>query len=72
MANQILPLDDAYTAYLRDESRLTGKADSISFPANEAELLEQLRMLRETGTSVTIQGGQTGISGGAVARAAIF
>ena len=35
MANQILPLDNAYTAYLRDESRLTGKADSISFPANE-------------------------------------
>lgn len=68
MANQILPLDDAYTAYLRDESRLTGKADSISFPTCEAELLEQLAALRQSGTPVTIQGGQTGIAGGAVAQ----
>ena len=68
MANHILPLDDAYIAYLRDESRLTGTADSISFPTDEAELLEQLSALREAGTPVTIQGGQTGIAGGAVAQ----
>lgn len=68
MSNHILPLDDAYTAYLRDESRLTGKAQSISFPTDEASVLEQLEALRQAGTPVTIQGGQTGISGGAVAQ----
>lgn len=68
MVSQIFPLDDAYINYLRDESRLTGHAESISFPTSEQELLEQLAELRASGVPITIQGGQSGIAGGAVAK----
>ena len=52
--------------YLRDESRLIGRAESISFPASEAEVREVLRATAEAGIPVTVQGGRTGITGGAV------
>jgi D-lactate dehydrogenase (cytochrome) len=52
--------------YLRDESRLIGRAESISFPASEAEVREVLRATAEAGIPVTAQGGRTGITGGAV------
>jgi D-lactate dehydrogenase (cytochrome) len=52
--------------FLRDESRRTGKADSISFPRNEAEACGHLSAAFAKGTPVTVQGGRTGISGGAV------
>ena len=54
--------------YLRDESRLTGRAESISFPASEREVREVLRATAEAGIPVTAQGGRTGITGGAVPR----
>lgn len=68
MSTQIIPLDMTYDAYLRDESRLRGHAESISFPTCESELLELIQTLRAADISITIQGGQTGIAGGAVAQ----
>jgi D-lactate dehydrogenase (cytochrome) len=52
--------------YLRDESRLTGKADSVSFPESEAEIQEALEKLAAISMPVTVQGSRTGITGGAV------
>jgi D-lactate dehydrogenase (cytochrome) len=52
--------------YLRDESRLSGRAESIAFPSSEAEAREVLRRTSAAGTPVTVQGGRTGITGGAV------
>jgi D-lactate dehydrogenase (cytochrome) len=52
--------------YLRDESRLMGKADSISFPENQAEIQEILKKHRAASVPVTVQGSRTGITGGAV------
>ncbi len=57
-----------YEEYLGDESRLKGKADSISFPQSEEELMEIISYLHEQGVPTTIQGGRTGITGGAVPR----
>lgn len=55
-----------FEEYLRDESRKTGSADTISFPADEGQVREIMRKLRSKGTSVTIQGARTGITAGAV------
>ena len=52
--------------YLRDESRLAGRADSISLPSSEGEVREVLRATGADRTPVTVQGGRTGIVGGAV------
>jgi D-lactate dehydrogenase (cytochrome) len=60
-----LPIDD-YPDCLRDESRRTGRAESISFPKDEAELAAQLRALHRLGVAVTVQGARTGITAGAV------
>ena len=56
----------SYPDYLRDESRRTGNADSISFPKSEAELRGQLAELFKSRTPITSQGARTGITGGAV------
>ncbi len=52
--------------FLRDESRLAGAADSLSFPADESEVRELLSRFAASGTPVTVQGARTGIAGGAV------
>ncbi|MGD9873423.1 MAG: FAD-binding oxidoreductase [Kiritimatiellia bacterium] len=52
--------------YLRDESRKTGRADSISFPQTETDIVETVRWVREKGLSITTQGARTGLTGGAV------
>jgi D-lactate dehydrogenase (cytochrome) len=52
--------------FLRDESRLAGSADSLSFPADEEEVRELLARLSGDGIPVTVQGARTGIAGGAV------
>jgi len=64
----IRPLAPDFTDYLHDESRLTGQAETISFPRTEEEVREVLRRTAATGTPVTVQGGRTGITGGAVPR----
>jgi D-lactate dehydrogenase (cytochrome) len=59
--------DQQYIAeYLRDESRLEGRADSISFPRSEEEILEIAADTEKRGMPLTIQGSRTGITGGAV------
>lgn len=54
--------------HLRDESRLVGSAESISFPTSEAEVRATLSRMTAAGTPVTTQGARTGITGGAVPR----
>ncbi len=51
---------------LRDESRRTGKADSISFPKTENELVRVVRQMAASGKPITVQGARTGIAAGAV------
>ncbi len=59
--------DRQYIAeYLRDESRLEGRADSISFPRNEEEIREIAADTAKHGVPLTLQGSRTGITGGAV------
>lgn len=52
--------------HLRDESRLAGAADSISFPENEKDVINILKEMYSSSTPVTVQGSRTGLSGGAV------
>lgn len=62
----ILPLGEEYIDYLRDESRRSGQAESISFPRSEEELRQILALMNERNTPVTVQGGRTGLAAGAV------
>ena len=68
----ILPLSAEYEAYLRDESRSSGTADSISFPRDEEEIRSVLQALRAAAPQggvlapVTVQGARTGLAAGAV------
>jgi D-lactate dehydrogenase (cytochrome) len=55
-----------YSDYLADESRSVGRADSISFPVNVADVVAKLAELAEAEELVTVQSGLTGIAGGAV------
>lgn len=68
MEHQIIPYSDLYAAYLRDESRTVGAAESISFPGSEEEVREILRALHKEGTAVTVQGARTGLAAAAVPR----
>jgi D-lactate dehydrogenase (cytochrome) len=52
--------------YLRDESRKTGHAESISFPVSEADLVSNLKKAASASMKVTLQGARTGITAGAV------
>jgi D-lactate dehydrogenase (cytochrome) len=62
----IIPWSDEYEDYLRDESRSVGRAESISFPTNEAEVLGVVNAIRSRGGRITTQGARTGITAGAV------
>ena len=64
----IHPVDPDYLEYLRDESRLSGEAESISFPTSEHQIREIVKLLADRKVPVTVQSGKTGISGGAVPR----
>lgn len=55
-----------YPDYLRDESRREGKAESISFPATQDEVIEAIRFCNEQGLNITVQAAKTGITAGAV------
>ena len=58
--------------YLRDESRRTGSAAMLALPRTEAELSIALAVARERGWPVTVQGGRTGITGGAVPESGLI
>ncbi len=62
------PMTADFAEYLRDESRLNGEAESISFPTEEQEIRDVLVQLSSKGIPVTVQGARTGIAGGAVPR----
>jgi D-lactate dehydrogenase (cytochrome) len=64
----IHPVDPDFLEYLRDESRLSGEAQSISFPTGEPQIIEIIKLVTDRRLPVTVQSGKTGISGGAVPR----
>ena len=64
--NLIKPLEDRHKDYLKDESRTSGKAESISFPESETQIQAIVKTLLELKTPITVQGSRTGIVGGAV------
>jgi len=53
-------------AYLSDESRMPGHAEKIFFPQSEGDIVAILHAAKTEGKSVTVSGGRTGITGGAV------
>lgn len=57
---------EQYPDYLRDESRRSGRADTISFPLTEDDVRHVLSHAGAGGVTVTTQGARTGITGGAV------
>lgn len=63
---KVYKVAENYENYLQDESKMRGEADSISFPESEEEVKETLRYCREHELTITVQGGKTGLSGGAV------
>jgi D-lactate dehydrogenase (cytochrome) len=63
--NLIKKFSQEHEDYLKDESRIIGQADSISFPKTEDELKEILSVLKNNETKITIQGARTGVTGGA-------
>ena len=55
-----------YEEYLRDESRLIGRGESISFPTSLVEMKELTSAFWGIGKPITVQGARTGVSGSAV------
>ncbi len=68
----IKELTAEYEEYLRDESRSTGCAQTISFPHDTQEVQQVIRELAQrdgqegTRTPICVQGGRTGLAAGAV------
>ena len=62
----IHPMSETFHDYLEDESKMTGSAESISFPESEADIRNILKVMRNKKIPVTIQGGKTGLVGSAV------
>ena len=53
-------------SYLTDESRMRGQVERVFFPRSEHELIAVVKAAGMSGVPVTISGGRTGITGGAV------
>ena len=66
MSERIFDIEERYSGYLQDESRLEGRAEKIAFPRTEDEAEAVLEYARRNHCPVTVQGGRTGIVGGAV------
>lgn len=66
MSEIIKELTEDFGGYLKDESRLVGHAESISFPRSAAEVGQILTELAKTRTNITLQGARTGLAAGAV------
>ncbi|MCY6371444.1 FAD-binding oxidoreductase [Clostridium ganghwense] len=67
MQNSLIrKIEKEHQDYLRDESRKIGKAESISFPKNEKEVIDILVNLNQIETLITTQGARTGIAASAV------
>jgi len=61
-------MEEKYQEYLIDESKYSGYADSISFPKSEEDMIDIVMQMNQKNTGITIQGGKTGIVGGAVPK----
>lgn len=67
MMNDIVkPITEDFLEYLKDESRTSGTADTISFPRNENEVVMVMKELYSEDIPITIQGARTGLAAGAV------
>ena len=62
----IRPMTEEYEEFLRDESRTSGKAESISFPNGENDIKKIVDELRREAVPITLQGARTGLAAGAV------
>jgi len=62
MSADFLPFDEEYIAYLHDETKTVGHAETISFPTTEEEIKTVLRRCRAEKMRVTIQGNRTGLT----------
>lgn len=62
---QTISMTNEYDEYLKDESRKTGKADTISFPTTKEEIGRIIASMGEGKIPVTVQGARTGITAGA-------
>lgn len=54
-----------FVDFLSDESRRSGCADSIVFAESESDIVDQMICSADRGIPITVQGGLTGICGGA-------
>jgi len=59
-------ISDRHADLLRDESRTSGTAATVCFPACEEDVCAVLADMHGSSTPVTVQGARTGIAGGAV------
>ena len=66
MSDLIHDVHPAHEDFLRDESRRVGRAESISFATSTDEIRQALAHAASQGAGVTVQGGRTGITAGAV------
>ncbi|SMD11722.1 FAD-binding oxidoreductase [Sporomusa malonica] len=62
----IQPFEARFEDYLGDESKMTGQAVSISFPETQEAVRAIVREMAGNSIPITVQGGKTGICGGAV------
>lgn len=69
MINNLLKsMHEDFNEYFKDESRVVGIADSISFPKNQQEVITIINELYPKGISITVQGARTGLAAGAVPK----
>ncbi len=60
-------IQDQYSDYLCDEARYgEGKAEHLFYAGSEADVVSVVEWAQETETPLTISGGRTGLTGGAV------
>lgn len=57
---------ELYGEYLRDESRMTGRAESIIFPKTEEEIIMSVKECTQKNVPITVQGARTGLAASAV------
>ena len=73
MQSKLIKLySDAYSEYLRDESRTVGSCTYIAFPRDHAEACEIMAEAYAESLPITIQGGRTGLAAGAVPQGGLI
>ena len=66
--DEIRAVSPRHEDFLSDESRIRGRADTVSFPGNEKEVQQIITSRVKKNIPITPQGSRTGISGGCVPR----